>query len=117
MTHNINLKTVSFDIFAKPKMKQITKHNLYNNTKPGDLNSFAVDGDQIKVKFNPADTELYDTLTAGDGVRFLIDYKYITQDVLNQYPERKVKIRVMATLSSYIDDVSPQIMNYRLIAD
>jgi hypothetical protein len=118
IVHNINLKNASFDIYCKLGLKQVTEHNLIYNTKADDLNFFALDSEgYIIVKYDPKKAGLCLNINNDDLIRYVVNYKYIPNDILNLYPDKTLKIRLMATLASSYEDISPQIINYRIISE
>ncbi len=118
VSHNINMKNASFDIYCRLALRQVTEHNLISNIKDEDLNFFAVDSEgYIIVKYDPKKAGLCYNINNDDLIRYVVEYKYIPNDVLTAYPDNTLKIRVMATLTSSYDDISPQIMNYRIISE
>lgn len=126
--HNINFKECTFDIFTAPQMKLTSIQSLRYKILQSNDKFYAIDEEgYIVVKYNPL--TIFNTIVPTGAMttiqeeerqmRYLLKYKTLSQKGAKKVTFKNgipnVKFRVMATLLSSKEDVSPQILSYRII--
>lgn len=111
-SHNFNLTMISFDVYAGNPLRHVSEYTLRYKTPPNDSTSFAIsDKGYIIVKTDPKSNVINKTGN-NDKLKYLVNYKYVPEGYGDKF-----SFRLMAVLTSSTDDLSPQILSYRIIAE
>lgn len=107
--HNLNLKSLTNDVFAYPPMKY-TSNTILDKTIGENYNYYTIKDGYIYVKCNPLDMIKSDMNDMG----YFISYYMLKEDMRNYFDDDKLTFRIMAILDSNNKNISPQILNYRI---
>ena len=121
--HSFNFKEICYHCSASPKMKLINLYTLRYKSKTNNMKYFALDGDDIIVKYNPfrENTSIVTSkasVNKENEMRYLIEYKALSTKYYDKVSdvdgEKGFKIRLMASFVSSSEDVTPKLLSYRI---
>ena len=104
-------------------MKLINLYTLRYKSKTNNMKYFALDGDDIIVKYNPfrENTSIVTSkasVNKENEMRYLIEYKALSTKYYDKVSdvdgEKGFKIRLMASFVSSSEDVTPKLLSYRI---
>jgi hypothetical protein len=107
--HNINFKEATNNVFGFTPMKYVN-WSILDCQMVENYNYYTIKNNKLYVKINPGDmiqSELED-------MGYFITYYSLREDMANYFNSNNLSFRIMAVLHSSDQNVSPEILNFRI---
>lgn len=108
--HNLNFKELTNDVFGFVPMRYT--NNITLNKSSGDTYEYyTIKDGYLYVKCNPDDMIKSDLEDMG----YFLSYYCLKEDMIDYFEDNHIRFRIMAILSSNDKNVSPELINFRII--
>lgn len=107
--HNFNAKQMTDNVFAFGNMKYLNDGAIEKQKE--EYKYYTIKNGYICTNSNPEDIIKSDL----DDMAYYIAYNAVKNDLKQYFKDDKLKIRIMAVLTSMTDDLSPSLINYRIM--
>ncbi len=111
--HNLNLKTLTNDVFACVPMKY-TSNQILNRMVGETYEYYTIKDDYIYVKVNPVRGSQGIIQDIWEDMGYFMSYYCLREDMQYYFENNHLKFRIMAVLHSTDKNLSPSILNYRI---
>lgn len=107
--HNLNFKDLTNNIFGFVPM-QYTSNVILDKMIGENYQYYTIKDGYIYVKCNPFAMTRSDL----DDMGYFISYYSLREDMINYFDGNHIKFRIMAVLTSNDNNVSPELINFRI---
>lgn len=107
--HNLNFKELTNNVFAFTPMKY-TSNTILDKMIGETYQYYTIKDNYIYVKCNPDDMIHSDL----DDMGYFISYYCLREDMAGYFHDNHIKFRIMAVLTSNNENVSPELINFRI---